>query len=169
LFSLHTLNRPEIDDMAQPMRLDDVSTGSDIRESIDSIPRATVVDWVLRGSILLGLAFVVYATIVGRLFHPLLRAAGTESWGRVIIRPSLLWAMMGALLLVYRTTVWFMYRPFASASFEYAPSMSVIIPAYNEGAMVRKSIDSAAAALYRRDRLEIFVIDDGSTMTRGRT
>ncbi len=39
----------------------------------------------------------------------------------------------------------------------------VIIPAYNEGPMVKKSIDSVAAALFPHDRLEILVVDDGST------
>lgn len=41
--------------------------------------------------------------------------------------------------------------------------MTVIIPAYNEGAMVARSIDSCAAADYPRHRLEILVIDDGSS------
>jgi hyaluronan synthase len=39
----------------------------------------------------------------------------------------------------------------------------VIIPAYNEGAMVLQSIQSVANAVYPRDRLELFVVDDGST------
>ena len=49
------------------------------------------------------------------------------------------------------------------ASHEDAPSLTVIIPAYNEGAMVEKSIYSVLAADYPQDRLEVFVIDDGST------
>jgi hyaluronan synthase len=43
------------------------------------------------------------------------------------------------------------------------PSMTVIIPAYNEGAMVRMTIDSVVAAHYPRSKLEIMVVDDGST------
>lgn len=39
----------------------------------------------------------------------------------------------------------------------------MIIPAYNEGAMVAKSIESVVAARYPRERLEILVVDDGST------
>jgi len=45
---------------------------------------------------------------------------------------------------------------------ENAPSLTVIIPAYNEGAMVMQAIDSVVRARYPRERLEIFVIDDGS-------
>ena len=149
--------------MGQVMPLNNSIPEPEVNQPAESAPRADAMDWMLRGAILLGLAFIVYVTVMGRLFHPLLRSAGTESWARLIIRPSLLWAMMGSLLLMYRTVVWLMYKPFPAASLEDAPFMSVIIPAYNEGAMVRKSIDSVASALYPRDRLEILVVDDGST------
>lgn len=76
--------------------------------------------------------------------------------------PTILWAVMGTLLLAFRTIFWLRYRPFASATFEDAPRLTILIPAYNEGAMVLKAIESAATAHYPRERLEIFVIDDGS-------
>src|SRR5262249_3984681 len=38
-----------------------------------------------------------------------------------------------------------------------------VIPAFNEGAMVMKSIVSVVEADYPHDRLEIIVVDDGST------
>jgi hyaluronan synthase len=38
----------------------------------------------------------------------------------------------------------------------------VVIPAFNEGPMVCRSIASVAAADYPRDKLEILVVDDGS-------
>jgi hyaluronan synthase len=69
---------------------------------------------------------------------------------------------MGTILLVFRTLLWSRYRPFESSGMADAPRMTVIIPAYNEGPMVEKTIDSVAAALYPRDRLEILVVDDGS-------
>ncbi len=149
--------------MGQAAHQDESIPEADAIQPVESNPKASVTDWMLRAAVLIGLALVVYVTVVGRLFHPLMRAAEVDSWARVIIRPSLLWAMMGSLLLLFRTVVWLIYKPFPSARFENAPSMSVIIPAYNEGAMVRKSIDSVASALYPRDRLEIFVVDDGST------
>ncbi|MGC2271507.1 MAG: glycosyltransferase, partial [Candidatus Sulfotelmatobacter sp.] len=40
---------------------------------------------------------------------------------------------------------------------------TVIIPAYNEGAMIAKAILSVANANYPKERLEIIVVDDGST------
>jgi hyaluronan synthase len=121
-----------------------------------------IVNRIFEGVIIVALSMVVYATFGGRLFQPLFQAARTTHWSKVIVRPSLLWSIMGIVLLTFRTIVWFLYRPFPSAGMADSPSLTVIIPAYNEGPMVRKSIDSVATALYPRDRLEIFVVDDGS-------
>jgi hyaluronan synthase len=70
---------------------------------------------------------------------------------------------MGFLLLAFRTFLWLLYKPFSPANQDETPSMTVIIPAYNEGAMVRMTIDSVVAAHYPRSKLEIMVVDDGST------
>jgi len=69
---------------------------------------------------------------------------------------------MGILLLIFRTILWFLYRPFSSTDFDNAPFLTVIVPAYNEGAMVEKTIDSIVEADYPLERLEIIAIDDGS-------
>jgi len=70
---------------------------------------------------------------------------------------------MGLFLLSFRTLLWLRYRPAAPATFADAPPLTVIIPAYNEGPMVARSIESVAAADYPRGRLQIVVVDDGST------
>jgi len=125
-------------------------------------PFPKIPDWIFKGAIIVMLSMVVYFTFAGRLFQPLFQAAKAAHWSKIIVRPSLLWGMMGIVLLTFRTIAWFRYRSFPSAGMADSPSLTVIIPAYNEGPMVRKSIDSVAAALYPRDRLEIFVVDDGS-------
>jgi hyaluronan synthase len=108
------------------------------------------------------LALLIHLSFRWGMFHPLTEAAERHQWARFIVHPSLLWMLMGTLMLVFRTMLWFRYRPAAPASFPDAPSLTVIIPAYNEGPMVASSIDSVAAAHYPHDRLEIFVVDDGS-------
>jgi hyaluronan synthase len=60
-----------------------------------------------------------------------------------------------------RTVLWWRYRPY-SLTEGPLPRVTVIIPAYNEGAMVEKAIYSVVASDYPADRLEIFCIDDGS-------
>ncbi|MHB8525531.1 MAG: glycosyltransferase family 2 protein [Candidatus Acidiferrales bacterium] len=120
-------------------------------------------DWILTGVIVLGFALLVYEVYHYAAFDPLLNAAEEHRWARFIVRPTMLWTIMGTVLLGFRTIFWLRYRPFPSASFENAPRITVIIPAYNEGEMVMKSIASVALAAYPAERLEILVIDDGST------
>ena len=120
-------------------------------------------EWLLRGLIFAGLLVIFYASITGRVFQPLFRSAGSSHWASMLVRPSMLWATMGTALLCFRTLLWFRYRPIDPANRDDAPLLTVVIPAYNEGPMVEKSIDSVAASNYPSDRLEIIVVDDGST------
>jgi len=70
---------------------------------------------------------------------------------------------MGLVLLLMRTVLWLAYRPFEAVGEADAPRLTVVIPAYNEGAMVEETIASVAAARYPHERLQIIAIDDGST------
>src|SRR5690348_1441772 len=120
-------------------------------------------DGVLSTIIVLGFIIIVFEVYRLAAFDPLVAAAEQHQWAKFITRPSIMWTIMGTVLLGFRTIFWLRYRPFPSATFDDAPAMTVIIPAFNEGAMVMKSIESAALAVYPHDRLEILVIDDGST------
>jgi len=60
-----------------------------------------------------------------------------------------------------RTVLWWRYRPYPLNG-QALPRLTVIIPAYNEGAMVEKALYSVAASDYPAHRLEIICIDDGS-------
>lgn len=120
-------------------------------------------DHVYRALILFGFAVLLYASWHFEAFHGVIGAARHHGWGRFLVGPALLWAAMGLLMLLFRTLLWFRYRTPALADPAEAPTMTVIIPAYNEGAMVERSIESVACAHYPRERLEIFVVDDGSS------
>ncbi|HVC19296.1 MAG TPA: glycosyltransferase [Vicinamibacterales bacterium] len=120
-------------------------------------------DWILVAVIASGLLLLAYAMVHQAAFAPVALALDEHEWAKFIVRPSILWGIMGTILLGFRTVLWFLYRPFPAATMADAPSLTVIIPAYNEGEMVRKSIESVAAASYPRDRLQILVVDDGST------
>ena len=145
------------------------STGTELRpitaeESHGSLGK-TLRDpwyWFVYLTILAGITALIHAHVHGVFLRPLVQAADHHHWARFLVFPSMLWVTMGILLLVFRTLVWMAYRPFPSALFEKAPPLTVIIPAYNEGAMVLKSIESVVKATYPHDRLEIFVVDDGS-------
>jgi len=60
-----------------------------------------------------------------------------------------------------RTILWMRYKPYPLPTGPL-PKVTVIVPAYNEGAMVEKTLYSVVASDYPADRLEIICIDDGS-------
>lgn len=120
-------------------------------------------DTFYRIAILLGFAIVILAGWHLQVFRGLIHLSREYGWLGYIARPSALWAGMGMLMLLLRTLLWFRYRAPQAAQLDDAPSLSVVIPAYNEGAMVARTIDSVATAHYPHERLEIFVIDDGSS------
>ena len=120
-------------------------------------------DPMFRVLILSGVLLAMYASLRWQVvFRPLLHAGDSYPWAGSLLRPSLGWIAMGSVLLLFRTLLWFRYRTPPVATHADAPTMTVVIPAYNEGAMVAQSIDSVASARYPRERLEILVIDDGS-------
>ncbi len=127
------------------------------------VPTSIIQDLLLKSLVLAGLGALVLVNIRVHTFAPLLRSAGAHGISAMLLRPSILWLAMGAGLLLFRTILWFAYQPRSLAKFEDAPCMTVVVPAYNEGAMVAKAIDSLARANYPPERLEIIVVDDGST------
>src|SRR3989344_5087806 len=46
---------------------------------------------------------------------------------------------------------------------EFEPKISVIIPAYNEETRIKNCLDSILTSSYKKDKIEIIVVDDGST------
>lgn len=111
--------------------------------------------------IFFGFIITVYWQLSGVLPH-ILALLNENSYGWLIAYPSLFWTAAGLLLLGARTLFWAIYRPIPAIAREEAPSITVIIPAYNEGAMVMNAITSIVEADYPRDKIEIIAIDDGS-------
>jgi hyaluronan synthase len=54
-----------------------------------------------------------------------------------------------------------LYRPPQDVGF--LPHVAIVVPAYNEGAAVARTIDACLSVEYPEDRLEVVVINDGST------
>ena len=150
-------NQPQGNLESMEARLQECEPGDEAsRETPDSWDR------VLCAVVMAGLVLMVYGAVQGNWFRPMLLDAESSRWAHLVIRPAILWSLMGTLLLAFRTLLWFRYRSAPSATMQDAPSLTVIIPAYNEGAMVRKSIESVMEARYPRERLQVIVVDDGS-------
>jgi len=75
--------------------------------------------------------------------------------------PLLFYAFLVLIHLPYRAIFTFRYKAYPIQKNNF-PTVSVVIPAYNEGKMVENSILSAIHASYPRSKLEIICIDDGS-------
>jgi len=127
-----------------------------------SSPQSDAWDLPLKLCIVAGLCVMIFISIQAQAFQPLVSVAEAHGIRADFFRPSILWFTMGSMLMLFRTLLWFTYRPHPFATRDNAPRMTVVIPAYNEGPMVAKAIDSVAAANYPADRLQIIVIDDGS-------
>ena len=81
--------------------------------------------------------------------------------------PVYLW--IGQWLLVinlaaflWRVLLFFRYRPIPGCADNWLPTCTVIVPAYNEGAMVLKTLESVLQSDYPADKLQIIAVDDGS-------
>ena len=130
--------------------------------TVTPAPPRDVWDRLLVVTIFAGMLALAYAAFATSLLQPIFAIAGRGEWAELAMRPTVIWIGMGLLLLFMRTLLWLRYQPFAAVTPDEAPMLSVIIPAYNEGAMVESSIASVAAARYPPARLEIIAIDDGS-------
>jgi hyaluronan synthase len=78
------------------------------------------------------------------------------------------WTGIGAVYTIVVTSYVFsrfvfaaVYRPPRNAGIE--PHIAIVVPAFNEGEAVARTIDSCMALDYPRDRLEVVVINDGSS------
>ncbi|HEY6722240.1 MAG TPA: glycosyltransferase [Burkholderiales bacterium] len=132
---------------------------------VDTIrpPQGDGWDYLVIAAIFASMLALAWAALATPLLQPLMDVARRQHWTMLWIRPTIIWITMGMLLLVLRTILWLLYRPFAAARAEEAPPLTVIIPAYNESAMVEHAIASVAAASYPGKRLQIIAVDDGST------
>lgn len=116
-----------------------------------------------KAAILLGVLFFAgYALLSGAVY------TSTQRFFAPGLHQSFWWGMViyGAIMyaaLAWRIVLWLRYKPMASVSDAELPTVSVIIPAYNEGPLVRQTIRSVANNDYPREKLQIIVVDDGST------
>ncbi len=116
----------------------------------------------------LGLLPLVGAIV--SIFWMQLAKSRPEAWGAELAAWLLgsVTNLLGAIVLVQalytalQSLLWQRYRPFRRPKDAEWPRVTVVIPAFNEGPMVERSIRSVARSSYPSDKLEIIVVDDGS-------
>ena len=68
----------------------------------------------------------------------------------------------GLLLLVWQVSFAVRYKSFARAPSAQLPSLTVVIPAFNEGSQILDTVRSIMASDYPRKLLQVICVDDGS-------
>lgn len=86
----------------------------------------------------------------------------TSRFGAHLLEPIGIVVLIQAAHTLLLSVLWMRYRHFEAPPDAALPSVSVIIPAFNEGPMVERSIRSVALSDYPEELLEIIVVDDGS-------
>jgi len=94
-------------------------------------------------------------------FNGYLQLLSRQSFGSPLMALGAGFTLAYLAFQLVRTVLWLRYKSYPVPPGPL-PRVTVIIPAYNEGAMVEKSIYAAVASDYPADRLEIICIDDGS-------
>ena len=90
------------------------------------------------------------------------RGLGGDFW-RFVWWPSVVMGATVVASFLWRVALWIRYRAAPAISDDTAlPSLTVVIPAFNEGAMVTRSILSAIASDYPAALLRVICVDDGS-------
>jgi hyaluronan synthase len=107
------------------------------------------------------LVFVVLAAKFGS-FQAYAQLLSRQTYTSFLPALGAVYALVMLIFQIGRTVLWARYQPYPPAAVPL-PRLTVIIPAYNEGAMMEKAIAAVAASDYPAHRMEIICIDDGST------
>lgn len=84
------------------------------------------------------------------------------SWGSFLVILGITLLAVKFSFLIYILSLYLRYRDIKSVSDSELPLCTVIVPAYNEGELVYKTLKSLVASDYPEEKLQIISIDDGS-------
>jgi len=126
------------------------------------LDRPVKLDFIIKLAIPLLLLVLVSLAVKCGSFGVYLELLQARTYTAVLPALGAGYTLLMLLLQGLRTILWAWYRPYPLSSAPL-PSLTVIMPAYNEGPMVEMALDSVIQADYPRERLEIICVDDGST------
>ena len=116
-----------------------------------------------KGAIILTAGFLLLAASWTGIILKTYRIVPNIPLGIVWFWTLVLYGSIHYAAILWRICLWLSYRPMPQIDEAELPTVSVIIPAYNEGALVRKSIDSVTHSDYPQHKLQVIAVDDGSS------
>ena len=118
--------------------------------------------WV-KGGIIAAAGLLLLAAIWTGVIPKIFRVIPNVPLGNLWYWSLAVYGMIHYAAMIWRICLWLSYRPMPPVDESELPAVSVIIPAYNEGSLVRKSIDSVTHSDYPRHKLQVIAVDDGSS------
>jgi len=85
-----------------------------------------------------------------------------STWGYPFLILTTILFLFKAGVFLYKSFLYFKYKPIESVSDDLLPTCTVIVPAYNEGKLVWDTLLSLADSDYPEQKMQILAIDDGS-------
>ncbi|MDH4219236.1 MAG: glycosyltransferase [Candidatus Aminicenantes bacterium] len=112
-------------------------------------------------------ASIIIVAVKFRIFHQWIEFLQSNSYLRAAFYPLVLSTVFIIAGIIFRTLIWFRYRPMGVRTGESIdwPFVSVIMPALNEEELIGESIDSIFSCNYPHEKFEVICINDGSTDT----
>jgi len=115
--------------------------------------------------IILSSAVIILISLKFRIFNLWAEFLRSNLFLKISTYPLLFSAVFIIISIVFRTILWFRYKPLSLKPGEILdwPFISVIMPALNEEELVEKAIDSIFSSNYPQHKLEVICVNDGST------
>jgi len=86
----------------------------------------------------------------------------SSTWGFIFFAIASSLFVYKAGFFIYQLYLYFRYKPVASVTDDELPTVTVIVPAYNEGKQVWATLKSLAKSDYPVEKIQLLAIDDGS-------
>jgi hyaluronan synthase len=96
-------------------------------------------------------------------FDEIREALLSTRWGTAFLVTSLAVVAFKVSFTVFMLVHFLRYRATPSVSDAELPTLTVIVPAFNEGRLVFDTLVSISRSSYPREKLQVLAIDDGST------
>lgn len=120
-------------------------------------------DRILKTAIIVVSIGILVATLTQHTRAQAFQILWQHRFGRPLLILGAAYAAITTVWTVWRFILAMRYRPAQRVAFDALPSVSVIVPAFNEGAFIANTLAHLARCHYPSDRFEIIVVDDGST------
>lgn len=137
--------------------------------SLNQSPQGSKVQAVIRSADklylpLLVVLFTTVALLVYRQLTTVVSPAGYSVFEQWLWRDAFALSLLvfALSILLWQVCFALRYKPTAAVSAAQLPALTVVIPAFNEGAQILDTVRSVMASDYPKEKLQLICVDDGS-------